>query len=74
MRLKSGTLLRPMLKILFCSVLVLGTQCGLCGLSIDIFTVLGGWGDNIVIISLISHDVKPNCRIIFASRGDIQNI
>lgn len=53
---------------------MLGTQFSLCGLSIDIFTVLGGWKDNIVIISLISHDVKPNCRIFFASRDDVQNI
>lgn len=67
MELKSGTLQS---SVLFGS----GTQCGLRDLSIDIFTVLDGWEDNIVIMSLISHDVKPNCRIIFASRGDIRNI
>ena len=57
-----------------CWVLVLETQFDLSVLSLDIFTVLGGWKDNIVIISLISHDVRPKCRIIFVSRVDIQNI
>jgi hypothetical protein len=58
-----------MLKTLFFWVSVLETQFDLSGLSLDIFTVLGGWKDNIVIISLISHDCQAEVQDYFCKYG-----